>query len=65
MLALGAAGCNKVVEHRCECRNMDGQLVETDTHFGSADNAQDLCAQRETDLNRDNLGTDMYMCTLD
>lgn len=62
---LGFSACQRLNEHTCVCRSGDGQLVETDTHYGSEDNARDRCAQRETDLNQENLGLDVYNCWLD
>ncbi|CAN5416227.1 hypothetical protein BH09BAC1_BH09BAC1_18440 [soil metagenome] len=55
--------CNKVVEHRCECKDADGQLISSDTQYGSEDNARDWCNQRETKLNNDHPGS-VYACTL-
>lgn len=65
LLAIALAGCNKAVEHTCTCRNFDGQVVEVDTHYGSEDNARDLCAQQEDELNQNTTGVDVFTCVLD
>jgi len=62
---LGFSSCQRLNEHTCVCRSGNGQLVETDTHYGSEDNARDRCEQRETSLNQENLGVDIYTCVIE
>lgn len=65
IVTLGMVGCNKVVEHRCECRNIAGQIVESDTQYASEDIARDLCSQREDELNQIDPGAEVFSCSLD
>lgn len=64
-LTLGLASCQKLIEHRCTCRDFEGNFVESTEYTGSETVAQDECAQRENALNENAPPVELYTCTLD